>query len=82
MSQALLNLGKEENDLPNRVKISTIRNENDDGFTSILKIWKLTQMDEGYYTCRTTNLDEIISSRLYIFIRGMYTHKLTLDIML
>jgi len=72
MFQVLLKLGKQENDLPRRVNISTIRNENDDGFTSTLTIYNLTEMDEGYYTCRTTNQDEIISSRLYIFIQGKY----------
>ena len=69
-----MKLGKQENDLQSRVNISTIRNVNDDGFTSTLIIYNLTEMDEGYYTCRTTDQHEKISSRLYIFVASKYLH--------
>jgi len=66
--------GKTQNDLQNRVQIITSRNDDDDddgSITSILTIANPTVWDEGYYTCRSTNnLNEMISSRLYIFLYG------------
>jgi len=67
--QVHLKSRKQENDLPSRVQIITTRNENGDGFTSILTIWNQTIFDEGYYTCRSINRNkEQISTYLYIFI--------------
>lgn len=70
---ALLVEGKTQNDLKNRVQIINSRNgDNDGSITSILTIANPTVWDEGYYTCRSINNrnNEIISSRLYIFIYG------------
>jgi len=60
--------GKEQNDLANRVQITTSGIGSDLLFTSVLTIKNLSMWDEGYYTCRSTNgQNESISSRVYIF---------------
>ena len=61
--------GKEQNDLANRVQITTSGTGSDLLLTSsVLIIKNLSMWDEGYYTCRSTNgQNESISSRVYIF---------------
>jgi len=66
----LLRQGKQQNDLSNRIKIKS--NRNNDGWTSVLIISNMTIWDEGYYTCRSTDLNQRVSSRVYIFPFGLY----------